>query len=418
MARYAKDRTKDNHPRPVKRIELDEKRVGPRLLIAAALLAVGILAFAYGMSQCNAVNEGWTVINADKNADTDAAGEFTLIYELGKGGMDTLSENKAVTVAYTDALEHATQIFSARTEYAGVVNLWYLSGHPNEVCTVDADLYAAFELLARYGSRDIFLAPLFDSYLSIFGATDDTQVAYFDPRIDGATREYFDEVLAFVQDPAHIDVELLGGNRVRLKVSGEYLAFCRTNGIERLLDLGWMANAFVIDVIADALVDAGFTHGCLSSFDGFARNLDTRTDVEYRMDVYDRTDGVVRRAATMVYPTGTRSLMFLHTYGLDSEYDVLRWYETEDGVQYFAYIDGADGVCRAAVPNLVCASDGLGCAEMALAVAPVYIADSLDAAALDGLAARGIWNVRCEDRTIITNGPATFLDIAEGYRVA
>ena len=79
MSRFARDRTKDNHPRPVKRIELDEKRIGPRLLLAAALLAVGGLFIAYGITQCKAVNDGWNIIPADANAETDTAGEFTLL---------------------------------------------------------------------------------------------------------------------------------------------------------------------------------------------------------------------------------------------------------------------------------------------------------------------------------------------------
>ena len=418
MSRYAKDRTKRNNLPPVKRIELDEQHVGRRLLIAAALLAFGALCIAYGVTQCNAVSAGWTEVAADKNVDTEIAGEFALLYELGAAGTDATSERKALTVAYSDALEHAGQLFSSRVEYEGVVNLAYLSAHPNEVFTVDAELYAAFELLERYGSRDIFMAPIFDDYLSIFMATDDVEVGYFDPRTNAEVRAYFDEVLAFVQDPEAISLELLGDGKVRLRVSDAYLAFCKANGIERVLDLGWLTNAFVVDVVADALVAKGFTHGCISSFDGFARNLDTRADVGYALGVFDRQGGVARLAATMTYPTETKSLITWRTYGLESTYDSLRWYETADGVMYHPYLDPVDGLCRAALPQLVTCSATLGCAEMALIVAPVYIADELDAAALDALAARGIWNVRCIDRTIIINGTGTTLtDIFDGYRV-
>ncbi|MBQ3387389.1 MAG: hypothetical protein IJG53_08725 [Eggerthellaceae bacterium] len=418
MSRYAKDRTKDNHPRPVRRIELDEKRIGPRLLLAAALLAIGGLFIAYGITQCKAVNDGWNIIPADQNADTETAGEFTLLYELGAGEQDTVSENKALTIAYTDAIEHATQIFSSITAYEGVVNLHYLSGHPNEDLAVDGDLYAAFELLERYGNRDIFLAPIIDDYLSIFTASDDSQVGYFDPQANPDVRAYFDEVLAFVHDPVHIRLALLGGNRVRLEVSAEYLAFCEKEGITHLVDLGWMENAFVVDAVARELTAAGFTHGSLSSFDGFARKLDMRPGVAYQVDVLDREGNVAHLAASMVYPVETTALVSLRTYGLGSPYDALRYYETADGRRYFAYLDAADGLCRAALENLACASSSLGCAEMALMVAPVYIADELDAAALDALAVHGIWHVRCEDKVIICNGTATFTNLGEGYRVA
>ena len=418
MNRYAKDRSTGPRPKPVVPIELDEKRIGPRLLVAALLLAVGIFFIATAITQCNAVSSGWTVVQADKSIDTDNAGEFTLLYELGAAGRDATTENKALTVAYTDALEHAAQLFSSLNSYEGVMNLCYLNAHPNETVLVDATLWNALALLEAQGSRDIFLAPLFDDYQSIFFCTDDFQVGYFDPRTNADVRAFFDELLTFIHDPEALSIELLPENRVIFHVSEDYQACCAKWGVTHLLDLGWMKNAFIVDTVADALEEKGFTHGSLSSYDGFIRNMDSRTDVEYAFTIYDRVGAQIRSAAMMTYPPATRTLLFLHTYGLFSPYDVQRYYETEGGICYHAFLDGADGLCKAAVPNLVCGSGSLGCVEMALLVAPVYIADELDVDALEALLVRGIWHVRCEDGAIITNGGAGFTNLAEGYRVA
>ena len=418
MSRYAKDRTRDSGLRPVQRVELDENHAGRKLLIAAALLAVGTLFIAYAITQCNAAAEGWTTVDASSSVDIDNAGEFTLLYELGAGETDATAERKALTVAYANALEHAAQLFSSLNEYEGVVNLQYIGAHPNEVLTVDDELYAALELLERYGNRDIFLAPILDTYQSLFLVSDDSEVGYFDPETNADVRAYFDEVLAFVQDPEQVGIELLGENRVRFTVSAEYLDFCAEQGISHLLDLGWMKNAFIVDAVADALEAEGFTHGSLSSFDGFARNMDTRADTAYAVDVYDREGNVVHMACVMTYPAEVRALVAWRTYGLGSEYDRLRWYETDAGVLYHTYLDGEDGLCRAALADLVTYSDTLGCAEMALAVAPIFIADELDDEALDVLSVEHAWSVYCRDKAIVSNGIAALNDIAAGYRTA
>ena len=418
MSRYAKDRTNAPRPKPVTSIELDEKRIGPRLLVAALLLAVSILFIAYGITQCNATSTGWTVIVPNKSIDTDAAGEFTLLYELGASSMDATAENKALTVVYTDALEHAAQLFSSLNAYEGVVNLCYVNAHPNEVCVVDDELYAALALLDEHGNRDIFLAPLMDMYQSICLSGDDAQAASYDPALNPEMREFFDEVLTFVRDPEAVDIELLGSNRVRFAVSEAYAAFCEREGITHLLDLGWMENAFVVDAVADALEAAGHTHGCLSSFDGFARNLDEREDVTYAIEVSDRVGNVIRTAATMAYPTSVRAIAVLKTYSLGGVYDALRWYETADGVRYHPYIDAADGCLRAAWPYLVAYTDAMGCAELACTLAPIYIADDVDEAALQALSSNRIWHVYVDAGVIRGNGDATFTDIADEYRVA
>ena len=416
MSRYAKDRTRDSGLKPVKSVELDDSHVGRRLLIAAALLAVGTIFIAIAITQCNAASVGWTVVEPNK-ADTDSAGEFSLLYELGAGGVDATSERKTLTVAYSEALEHAGRLFSSLVEYDGVVNLAYLCAHPNETLTVDAELYAALELLESHGDRSIYLAPLFDDYQSIFMANDDSEVGYFDPLTNADVRAFFDEVLAFVQDPAHIDLRLLGSNQVRLQMSAEYLAYCERMEITHVLDLGWLKNAFIADAVADALQAAGYTHGCLTSWDGFARNMDARSDATYALDVWDRVGSVVYQAAVCEYAAQARSLVALRTYGLGSTYDRQHYYETAGGMLYFPYLDTADGLCRAAISDLVAYTQSESCAELALTLAPLYIADELDADALDALSAQGVFTIRCENSVIYSNGTMAFAAVADGYSV-
>ncbi len=45
-------------------------------------------------------------------------------------------------------------------------------------------------------------------------------------------------------------------------------------GIGSFIDFSWMRNAFIADYLAEGLAARGFGKGALTSFDGFARNLE------------------------------------------------------------------------------------------------------------------------------------------------
>lgn len=70
--------------------------------------------------------------------------------------------------------------------------------------------------------------------------------------------------------------------------------------------------------------------------------------------------------------------------------DAGNYYVFEDGTVRFPYIDPADGYCKSAIPELAAVSTEMGCAELVLKLAPLYIADALDQAGLQALAREGI----------------------------
>ena len=56
-------------------------------------------------------------------------------------------------------------------------------------------------------------------------------------------------------------------------------------------------------------------------------------------------------------------------------------------------IDPADGQSKAATDNLVSYSEKLGCGQLALAVMPVYVADTFSEEAINALTEDGIYSV-------------------------
>ena len=395
----------------VERIELSPTHIGLRLGFTILFLVIAVSAFAYGISTLFTADPGWQVIEASSSAAANCGGDFTLLYELGAGDLSATAEKKALVTVYTEAAVTAYRIFSADESFEGVTNVYELNRRPNEMLTVDGALYAAFQLLERYGDRSVYLGPVCELYDDLFFCREDWQTEDFDPYVNPAVAAYYAETAAYARDPESVRVELLGNNQVRLRVSEEYLAFAQDNGTSRFVDFFWLTNAFTADYLAQALADAGYTHGSISSYDGFIRNLDGR-GLNYAVDLYDFDGGTVYPAGVMNY-RGPRSMVYLRDYPLNGE-DVRRMYRLQTGEVRTGYLSTEDGRCKSAAHDLIAYSDSAGCAEIALRIAPIYVADALDATALEGLAEAGIQSIRMENRVIRgTDAGLTLTDLYE-----
>lgn len=281
---------------------------------------------------------------------------------------------------------------------SGAYNMRFLNDHPNEEVEVDAALYAAFEQIAASGDRSLYLAPVYEIYDGVFHCDDPSQTVDFDPRQNDTLRAWFAKVCAYAADPSQVDLELMGGNRVRLNVSDEYLAFVREEEIGSFIDFYWMKNAFIADYLAGRLMEGGYSVGTLSSFDGFLRNLDAAEDTDYSLGIYDRADIVIRQAAVLHY-RGAKSFVCLRNYPLNDAagqyYCVL-----PDGEICTPFLDVRDGLCKSAVNGLTAYSKSADCAEILLKMIPIYIAEKLKPEFLKDLAEEGIQSIWCEDAVI------------------
>lgn len=403
MGRTARDNRDRPHPKPVQKIELSEGNVKQRLIAVVVVLVVGAAALAYAVNQLLTPDMGWQTIKAGSTDGATCAGEFVFLYELGAAGGSVTAESKAVSALYTDACRKMYQLYHTQESFEGVVNLREINLHPNEPLMVDEALYRAFETVQRHGDRTIYLGPVYARYNDLFNCLDDAQLVDFDPYLSGEVREEYAAAAAFACDPAAIDLCLLGDGQVCLYVSEEYLAYARRAGIERFLDFGWLTNAFVVDYLADVMTENGYTHGSISSYDGFSRNLDGR-GLSYAQNVYDYEEGFFASPLAVMQYEGPMAITYLRDYPINDA-DSQRIYQLRTGELRSCYLDPADGLCKSAAHDLICYSAAAGCAEIALQAAPIYVAETLDIQALETLASSGIQSVRCEDRTVRGTDP-------------
>lgn len=386
------------HPKPVEKIDLSDKHKRLRLILTVVFLIVGAFFIAFGVANLSSKDAGWTEIEVS-SSELNCSEDFVFLYRLGAGGTSATAENKALTACYTSASEYAFRMFANDVEYENVHNMYYISRHPNEEIVVDDVLYKAFSLIKQSGDRKLYLAPVYEQYDGLFYCTEEYQATEYDPRMNKEVADYYKVAAGFANDAQMIDLELLGENRICLRVASEYLDFASENEITSYIDFYWMKNAFIVDYLAEEMLSAGFSHGCISSVDGFTRNLDSSGEY-YAYTFYDKEGSVIYPVSDIQYK-GALGMVYLHDYALNSAQPY--YYAYSDGEIRTPYLDTKDGFCRSAVSDMVCYGRELSCSEILLKMMPVYISDSFHKDELPKLAEEGIFTLFCENRRIWYN---------------
>lgn len=392
----------------IQRIELPEKNVRLRWILAGVLLVVGLVAIAVGINSCVKTESGWQGVQASTNKP-NCSEDFVFNYCYGQSGLEPTLERRQVVTRYSDAAVRAYQLFSLYVEDSELGNLTKLNAGVNTPVAVEPELYSALQVITEAEDRHVFLAAVYEEYRQLFSADSEGQAAEFDPSRNEAVLSYIQQAAAFAADPAHVSVELLADGRAQLTVSQEYLAFAKENGIENFLDFGWMKNAFIADYLANALIEAGHTNGYLASFDGFTRNLDTR-GIAYSQNLFDRLENEIYLPAVLQYDS-PMSIVFLRNFPMSSR-DSENYYQFSDGRIATALLDPTDGMSKSATDNLVSYSKNAGCAEIALALAPVFIADQLDTGTLNDLTLQQVYSIWFEDSCLFYNEEAADITIS------
>lgn len=365
--------------------ELSDKHRTVRWVLIIILLVVAAVAIVIGLMSALKIPAGWQTVEAS-STKMNCSHDFVLHYELGAGGQSASAESKVLELLYGKASETAWLLFYNEAGVSGLNGLYALNQHPNTEIQVDRALYTALAQLQENGTRALYLAPVYAAYDRVFHSADELIAEDNDPTQNGEIREYVAKLASFANDPETIQLELRSDHRVLLRVSEAYLTFARENELTYFLDFGWLRNAFVIDYMAQQLLENGFTNGYFSSVDGFTRNLDQR-DTAYTFNLFDK--GEV--AAVMEY-RGAASIAFLRSYPMYQE-DAVRYYTFADGRVVTALIDPADGQSKVAADQLVSYSTKMGCAELALSMLPVYVTEDFSEELLNELTEKSVYSV-------------------------
>ena len=340
------------------------------------LAAVGILAFVWAVNGLLAKDPGWMEIEASNSGEPTCAGDFVLHYNIGADGTSPAEQFKALSALYTEVSTQAEKLFSASAIEDDVHGISLLSSNVNKPVVLDKEAYDALALLKKYKSREMFLAPVYEQYTTLFFCATDEEAETLDPAANEQQREVIAEMVAFTSDPNHVDIVLDEGNRATLQLSDEYIAFARKNGIESFVDFYWMKNAFAADYMAEKISAKGYTDGFITCGEGFTRSLGGK-DIPLNSTVYDRVEKSIYKAAVLQFGE-VKSIAVYHDFP-SSRNNNENYYQYADGRMVTPYIAPSDGMCRASVSNLTVCSDAKGCAETMLAAKNAYLSEELHA---------------------------------------
>ena len=392
----------DKRPRglpPITRIELADDKKRLRLIALVGCILIAIIAMVVGLTSALNTEPGWQVIEPSVSG-LHCGEDFTLNYYLGAGELSATEEYKALRVLYGEATAKAYLLFHAIYTADQSYNLAYISAHPNEVITVDPALYSALAQIQTAKNRCLYLGPIYAAYEHILGCATDAEAEGFDPAKNAEQASYVGKLAEFANDPGHIDLELLENSQVRLHISSEYQSYIAENELTRLLDLGWMKNAFIVDFLAETLQNAGFSNGYLASYDGYTRNLDARGE-QYSFNIFNRDGNNIDLPAVFRYKKPT-AIVYLRDYPM-SQQDSGQYYVYASGETVTTFIDPADGMEKNALHNLVSYSEKGGCARLALEMSAVFLQDAVTADVLNGLTESEIYSIWFADLTLCYN---------------
>lgn len=397
---------------PVKHIELDEKKIKPRLILTIVFFIIAIIAITYGVVSMNSTDDGWRNVEVSSKLDGSCIPEIAFQYNLGASGVAAGVEYRELSKVYTEAADNATKFFNNRY-YVDTSNLRTLNDSPNSDVAVAQELYDALKLLSDSGRCEMFYAPYYDEYTSLFLCVDENEAYNFDPKRNPEVEQYINSLSAYVGDENHVSLTFGENNTLRLNVSDEYLAFAEEYGITSYVDLYWMKNAFVVDYIADKLMENGFYFGSLSTFDGYVRNLDKGSGCNYGFNLYDKVEDTVNPAAIMSY-SGQISVVNYRSYPM-TDLDAPYYSEDADGNTLSKYI-GGNGYPTSATGSLVMFSREKSCAEILASTMEYYLADTLDTTEVENIPE--ISCVYCKDSKVVTNSTdekISFDNFYDGY---
>lgn len=396
MKREVRDNTTKRYPKPVTKVELDDKHIKLRIILIVAFVIIAGVFIGIAISRYFGTKAGWTTIEVTYDENNNG-GDFVFQYELGTKNISPTSEKNQVSKIYTESLIKIYQLLDETTEYQTLKNVYYINNHINEEIEIDSVLYDSFKNLNN--TRYIYQSLIFNQYSNMFYADSDSNAIKFDAYKNEEMKIYFESVLYYTNDEHHINLELLGNNKVKLNVSVEYQAFMKELEENTFISFEFIKNASIIDYVSDILIKNNFTTGNISSYDGYTRNLDTR-NIEYNMNVRDKGD-IVYNAFSYTY-NGPTSIVYLRNYKVNAK-DESRFYEYKDGARRTCYIDLNDGLDKAVTSNMICLSKNKTCVTILLEMLQVYVNSSIDSDLINGLKSNNIYTIYINKKEIHHN---------------
>ena len=302
------------------KIEVSEKHIGLRIAVTAVALVIAVVAFTIGVVNIGKKTPGYQNIEAKVDAEAILYNDAVLYrYWFGGTSNEIKRSINALVLEYTPILSAAYKQTDHQNTYSGQVSIGTINQHPGEVVTVSPELYAilkdAYAKTLEGCGYNMFAGALYDEWKSIQILEDPKE---FDPANNENTAERLHAIAAVVNDLSNFNLEFLDDSNCSLMFStaSGYDDFCREYEITAYaLDLNNLRDAYMLSMMGEALVNAGYSLGHLTTPAGMALNTSPRGTLSFDLHTWEygkdsvyasvELDGVFSAATFTAYSMGS-----------------------------------------------------------------------------------------------------------------
>ncbi len=360
-------------PKPVEKIELNEKNVKLRFIIFIISIVALIVSAIFIVVGTVKKDSGWTEVLASPKTDINSDDDFYLYYRLGTSGNNVNAELKGLSDTYTTYLEKSYILLNEYKEYDNYKNLAYINNHPNEEVEVDEFLYNSIKEILKENNRLLYSGLLVEYYDSLILADSYDTALKLNPYKNEDKKLIVNELANYINDSNLINLELKDNYKIKLNVSDELLSFAEDNEYSLFLSFSYLKNAFIIDYVSDALIKNNYIYGNLSSYDGYFKNLNNDNNLLYDFNIID----INGKAPQVLGAFRTNKQVSIVSFR-DFKYyvnDLTRYYEFEDSKTINYYIDLKTGMPKASKTAIVGYDYNDSCVNIALKLSKIFIND-------------------------------------------
>ena len=312
------------------KIEVSEKHVGLRIVVTAVAFVIAVVAITMGVASIGKKEPGYQDIEAKVDAEAITYNNAVLYRYWFDGTSNEIKGGiRSLVLVYSPILSAAYKQLDHQNTYSGHVSIGAINQNMGQVVTVSPELYAilkdAYAKTLEGKGFNMFAGALYAEWEGIQILEDPYE---FDPINNEDTEKRLHAIASVVSDLSNFNLEFLDDNicALRFSVSSAYEDFCREYEITAYaLDLNNLKDAYMLSWIGNALIDAGYSIGHLTTPEGMALNTSPRGSLDFDMHTWEygkdtvyasvELDGVFSAASFTAYGMGSD-----YGYSLDNHY--------------------------------------------------------------------------------------------------
>lgn len=264
---------------PIVLKEVKHKKL--RLILTILCAFVAISSFIYGIYSCSKINVEAGLQKIDLNeinisegvSNTPFYDEISFYYDVQATKSMTLTENyKTIKENYNRIIQTAYLLTNEKYQYK-TANIATINASINEYVTVDERLFQILKnaYLKSNGNYSVFSGRIQEIWTNNYSTTIYSKNT-IDPVLISQQKNYLEKVISILNQKEEYDL-LFDEKELKVQLKLSENCYDENHDPYIQLDLNILKHAYVLEMIADYFIYAGYTNGYLISKQGYKLSL-------------------------------------------------------------------------------------------------------------------------------------------------